>query len=118
VELLGNFKIGQELLIINGLITFIGLWLISKPGIKKYRPLRMDLIHPKANEYVDQYSNATPPVLKAMYEAIMAEHPHAHLQSNWNQGGFLAFLAKCYNPNTLLKLVLLMALALYVWQKD
>ena len=35
VELLGNFKIGQELLIINGLITFIGLWLISKPGIKK-----------------------------------------------------------------------------------
>jgi hypothetical protein len=35
VALLGNFKIGQELLIINGLITFIGLWLISKPGIKK-----------------------------------------------------------------------------------
>ena len=35
LELLGNFKIGQELLIINGLITFIGLWLISKPGIKK-----------------------------------------------------------------------------------
>ncbi len=33
--ILGDFKIGQELLIINGLITFIGLWLISKPGIKK-----------------------------------------------------------------------------------
>jgi hypothetical protein len=28
--LLGNFQIGQELLIINGLITFIGLLLISK----------------------------------------------------------------------------------------
>ena len=31
----GNFRLGQELLIINGLITYIGLWLISKPGIKK-----------------------------------------------------------------------------------
>ena len=31
----GSFRLGQELLIINGFITFIGLWLISKPGIKK-----------------------------------------------------------------------------------
>ena len=31
-SLLGNFQIGQELLIINGLITFIGLWLISTPN--------------------------------------------------------------------------------------
>lgn len=35
IAILGNFKIGQELLIINGLITFIGLCLISKPSIKK-----------------------------------------------------------------------------------
>jgi hypothetical protein len=35
MTILGDFKIGQELLIINGLITFIGLWLISKPDIKK-----------------------------------------------------------------------------------
>ncbi len=34
-SLLGNFKIGQELLIINGLFTFIGLWLISKPNTEK-----------------------------------------------------------------------------------
>ncbi len=34
-SLLGNFQIGQELLIINGLITFIGLWLISSPNPKK-----------------------------------------------------------------------------------
>jgi Na+/proline symporter len=27
----GNFKIGYELLIYNGILTFIGLWLISKP---------------------------------------------------------------------------------------
>lgn len=33
--ILGNFQIGQELLIINGLITFIGLWLISTPNIEK-----------------------------------------------------------------------------------
>ena len=31
----GNFRIGQELLIINGLITFIGLWLISSPNTEK-----------------------------------------------------------------------------------
>jgi len=35
VQLFGNFKLGQELLIINGLLTFIGLWIISKPSIKK-----------------------------------------------------------------------------------
>lgn len=29
-QIFGNFKIGYELLIYNGLITFLGLWLISK----------------------------------------------------------------------------------------
>ncbi len=33
--LLGSFRIGQELLIINGLFTFIGLWLISAKNTKK-----------------------------------------------------------------------------------
>lgn len=33
--LLGGYKIGIELLIVNGLITFFGLWLISKPGFSK-----------------------------------------------------------------------------------
>jgi Na+/proline symporter len=30
-SLFGKFKIGTELLIYNGLITFLGLWLVSKP---------------------------------------------------------------------------------------
>jgi hypothetical protein len=30
-QLFGNFKLGLELLIINGLITFLGLFLISSP---------------------------------------------------------------------------------------
>jgi len=30
-SLLGGFKLGPELLIVNGLITFLGLFLISKP---------------------------------------------------------------------------------------
>lgn len=64
----------------------------------------MDLIHPKANEYVDQYSNATPQHLSAMYEAILAEHPHAHLQSNWNQGGFLAFISKMLQPKYIIEI--------------
>ncbi len=33
-EIFGSFEIGLELLIINGLITFIGLWLISRPADK------------------------------------------------------------------------------------
>ena len=33
--LFGNFRIGQELLIFNGLFTFIGLWLISTPNTEK-----------------------------------------------------------------------------------
>jgi mannitol-specific phosphotransferase system IIBC component len=31
-HIFGSFEIGLELLIINGLITFIGLWLISRPA--------------------------------------------------------------------------------------
>lgn len=31
-QLFGSFELGLELLIINGLITFTGLWLISKPA--------------------------------------------------------------------------------------
>jgi hypothetical protein len=34
-QLFGDFRIGQELLIINGLITFIGLWLISSVNSEK-----------------------------------------------------------------------------------
>ena len=34
-SLFGSFRIGQELLIINGLFTFLGLWLISTPISKK-----------------------------------------------------------------------------------
>ena len=33
--LLGGYKIGIELLIVNGLITFLGLWLISQSGKSK-----------------------------------------------------------------------------------
>ena len=33
--LLGGFQIGQVLLIINGLFTFLGLWLISSPNTEK-----------------------------------------------------------------------------------
>ncbi|MCX6211374.1 MAG: sodium:solute symporter [Bacteroidetes bacterium] len=33
--LFGNFRIGQELLIINGLLTFLGLWLISSSNREK-----------------------------------------------------------------------------------
>ncbi|MDE3253779.1 MAG: sodium:solute symporter, partial [Bacteroidota bacterium] len=31
-EIFGSFELGLELLIINGLITFIGLWMVSKPA--------------------------------------------------------------------------------------
>ena len=34
MELFSGYKIGIEILIINGLITFTGLWIVSKPQIK------------------------------------------------------------------------------------
>jgi Na+/proline symporter len=37
VELLGNYVLDNELIIVNGLITFIGLWLISKPATENTR---------------------------------------------------------------------------------
>src|SRR5574343_200454 len=36
-ELLGNYVLDNELIIVNGLITFIGLWLISKPTTENTR---------------------------------------------------------------------------------
>ena len=64
----------------------------------------MEFIHPKANEYVDHYSNATPTYLREMHDATISNHPHAHLQSNWNQGGFLAFLSKMIQPTHVIEI--------------
>ena len=36
-ELFGNYAIDNELIIVNGLITFLGLLLISKPAIENTR---------------------------------------------------------------------------------
>lgn len=36
-ELLGNYVLDNELIIVNGLITFIGLWVISKPTTENTR---------------------------------------------------------------------------------
>jgi Na+/proline symporter len=33
-DIFGSFEIGLELIVINGLLTFLGLFLISKPGVK------------------------------------------------------------------------------------
>jgi predicted O-methyltransferase YrrM len=64
----------------------------------------MDFINPIANQYIQTYSNATPSYLKAMYEATIAEHPHAHLQSNWHQGGLLSFISKLVRPTHILEI--------------
>jgi len=64
----------------------------------------MDFIHPLANEYAAQYSNATPPYLKEVYESTLAAHPHAYMQSSWTQGGFLSLISKLLQPKYILEL--------------
>ena len=64
----------------------------------------MEFINPLANQYIETYSNATPSYLKAMYEATNIEHPHAHLQSNWHQGGLLCFISKLVRPAHILEI--------------
>ncbi len=64
----------------------------------------MDFIQPAANDYVEQFSDATPAYLRSMYEATKLSHPHAHLQSNWNQGGFLSFFSKLLAPTHILEI--------------
>jgi predicted O-methyltransferase YrrM len=39
-----------------------------------------------------------------MYEQTVQSHPHAHLQSNWNQGGFLSLFSKLIAPNAILEI--------------
>ena len=64
----------------------------------------MDFIHPLANEYAAQYSNATPSYLKEVYESTLATHPHADMQSSWTQGGFLSLISKLLQPKYILEL--------------
>ena len=64
----------------------------------------MDFIQQAANDYVAHYSDATPAYLRPMYEQTMLSHPHAHLQSNWNQGGFLSFFSKLMAPSSILEI--------------
>ena len=64
----------------------------------------MDFIQQAANDYVAHYSDATPAYLRPMYEQTMLSHPHAHLQSNWNQGGFLSFFSKLMAPQSILEI--------------
>ena len=64
----------------------------------------MDFIQPAANDYVEQFSDATPAFLRPMYEQTKLIHPHAHLQSNWNQGGFLSFFSKLLAPQFILEI--------------
>lgn len=64
----------------------------------------MELIHPAANIYIDKYSNATPSYLREMYDETIQSHPHAHLQSDWHQGGVLCFLSKLVKPTTILEI--------------
>jgi predicted O-methyltransferase YrrM len=64
----------------------------------------MDFIQQAANDYVTHYSDATPAYLRPMYEQTLLSHPHAHLQSNWNQGGFLSFFSKLMAPQSILEI--------------
>jgi predicted O-methyltransferase YrrM len=64
----------------------------------------MDFIQPAANDYATHYSDATPAYLRPMYEQTLLTHPHAHLQSNWNQGGFLSFFSKLLSPQSILEI--------------
>ena len=64
----------------------------------------MDFIQQAANDYVAHYSDATPAYLRPMYEQTIMTHPHAHLQSNWNQGGFLSFFSKLLAPQSILEI--------------
>jgi len=64
----------------------------------------MELIHPAANTYIDKYSNATPSYLREMYDKTLKSHPHAHLQSDWHQGGVLSFLSKLIKPTHILEI--------------
>jgi caffeoyl-CoA O-methyltransferase len=64
----------------------------------------MEFINPIANTYIDAYSQATPSYLKEMYDATLASHNHAHLQSSWHQGGFLSFMSKLIAPTHILEI--------------
>ena len=64
----------------------------------------MDFIQQAANDYVTHYSDATPACLRLMYEETLLNHTHAHLQSNWNQGGFLSFFSKLLSPQSILEI--------------
>ena len=77
----------------------------------------MDFIQQAANDYVTQYSDATPAYLRPMYEHTLLSHPHAHLQSNWNQGGFLSFFSKLMAPSTILEIGICRGESIKMWDE-
>lgn len=64
----------------------------------------MEFINPIANHYIDKFSQATPNYLRHMFDATLASHKHAHLQSSWHQGGFLSFISKLVQPINILEI--------------
>jgi len=64
----------------------------------------MELINALAENYAAKYSSPIEPVLQAVYEETVANHPHAHMISSPVQGKFLEIISSILQPTYILEI--------------
>jgi caffeoyl-CoA O-methyltransferase len=63
-----------------------------------------ELISPKAEKYVAQYTTPEEPIATLVNEFTAENHPEAHMLSGHVQGRFLAFVSKMLQPKNILEI--------------
>ena len=75
--------------------------LIIKPHPTKIEP--MDLIHPLAEQYAQQFTTPTSEVLHNIHQQS-EQHEHAHMLSSEVQGSWLSFVSELLKPKYILEI--------------
>src|SRR3982751_5156293 len=63
----------------------------------------MDLIHPLAQAYAEQFTSAEEEVLKQVSSATKLSHTQSHMLSGHVQGKFLQFISEIMRPKAILE---------------
>ncbi len=63
----------------------------------------MELVHEKAEQYVQLFSTPQDELLQQILDETKANHPHAHMLSGSTQGKLLEFISRMLKPSKILE---------------
>ena len=112
-----GYKIGNELILINGIITFIGLWFISskkdsrrlilKCNLHKVifaKNYQLEFINPLVQEYAEKFSSPEDALLQEVNDFTATNHPEYQMLSGHLQGKFLEMASMMIRPRRILEI--------------